>query len=95
MYLPASWPHKTHDDDDTNNDDDDDTNHDDEDDKNNDADDDEDKDLLYNIMKLQLILFGHSHLTSKVPLLLENILTFFRNAIFSESTKSYFFKRDI
>ena len=55
---------KNHDGDyDNNHDDDDDKNHDDNDDKNHD--DNKNEDLLYNIMKLQLILFGHSHLTIK------------------------------
>ena len=33
-----------------------------------DGDVDDDDDLLYNIMKHQLILFSHGHLTSKVSL---------------------------
>ena len=54
-----------HDDDHKNHDGNYDNNHDDDDDKNHDDEDDENEDLLNNIMKLQLILFGHSHLMIK------------------------------
>ena len=40
-------------------------NHDDDEDKNRDDDDDDNEDLLYNIMKLQFILFSYRHLTKK------------------------------
>ena len=49
-------------------------NHDDDEDKNRDDDDDDNEDLLYNIMKLQLILFGHSHLAIKNASLACNFL---------------------
>ena len=55
---------KNHDGDyDKNHDGDYDNNHDDDDDKNHNDDDNEN--LLHNVMQLQLILFGHSHLTIK------------------------------